>query len=125
MVRLHAPRYCAGMNHDPKEPLTIAVTGNLTITHDQLENLIQHLPTTGPEPVTPPQARTLKLPEAGGRLPRLAYTVKETAEILGISPPTVYRLLCRGLLRSSLALRHKIIARSEIERFLKDTSREV
>ena len=113
------------MNHDPKEPLTIAVTCNLTITHDQLENLIRHLPAAGPEPVTPPQTRNLKLPEVGGKLPRLAYTVKETAEILGISPPTVYRLLGRGLLRSSLALRNKLIAKSEIERFLKDTSSAV
>ena len=113
------------MNHDPRGPLTISITGNLTITHDQCENLIRHLPATDPEPVTPPQARTLKLPEAGGRLPRLAYTVKETAEILGISPKTVYGLLYRGLLRSSLALRNKLIAKSEIERFLKDTSSKV
>ena len=112
------------MNHDPKEPLTLSITGNLIITYDQLENLIRHLPAS-PEPVTPPQARSLKLPEADGRLPRLAYTVKETAEILGISQATVYRLLYRGLLRSSLALRSKLIAKSEIERFLKDTSREM
>lgn len=125
MVLSRAPLYRAGMNHDPRGPLTISITGNLIITHDQLENLIRHLPTTGPEPVTPPQARTLKLPEAGGKLPRLAYTVKETAEILGISPQTVYRLLYRGLLRSSLALRYKLIAKTEIERFLKDTSRDI
>ena len=113
------------MNHDPRGPLTISITGNLTITHDQLQNLIRHLPVTGPEPVTPPRGRSPELPEAGGRLPRLAYTVKETAEILGISANTVYRLLYRGLLRSSLALRSKLIAKSEIERFLKDTSSEV
>jgi hypothetical protein len=47
----------------------------------------------------------------------------ETAEILGLSYQTVYRLLQRGLLRSSSALRCKIIAKTEIERFLRETSR--
>jgi excisionase family DNA binding protein len=54
-------------------------------------------------------------------LPRLAYTMKETAKILGVSYITVHRLLKRGLLRSSQALRHKLIPASEIERFLKTT----
>jgi hypothetical protein len=57
-----------------------------------------------------------------GKLPRLAYTMRETAEILGISYATVHRLLTRGLLRGSLACRHKMIAKTEIERFLKETS---
>ncbi len=52
---------------------------------------------------------------------RLAYSLKETAVMLGISYPTVYRLNKRGLLRSSGALRHKLIPRAEIERFLKTT----
>ena len=54
-------------------------------------------------------------------LVRLAYTMQETAEILGVSYITVHRLLKRGLLRSSSALRHKVIPHSEIERFLKAT----
>ncbi|MGH7993395.1 MAG: helix-turn-helix domain-containing protein [Limisphaerales bacterium] len=54
-------------------------------------------------------------------LPRLAYTVRETGEILGVSYITVHRLLKRGLLHSSSALRHKLIPASEIERFLRDT----
>jgi len=37
---------------------------------------------------------------------------------------TIYRLLERGLLRSSLALRRKLISKAEIERFLKETSRD-
>ena len=52
---------------------------------------------------------------------RLAYSVRETAEILGISEISVYRLLNRGLLRASVALRHKRIPKSEIERFLNQT----
>jgi DNA-directed RNA polymerase specialized sigma24 family protein len=45
--------------------------------------------------------------------------MQETATILGCSYITVHRLLKRGLLKSSTALRHKLIPASEIERFLK------
>jgi predicted site-specific integrase-resolvase len=49
---------------------------------------------------------------------RLAYSMAETAEALGISYISVHRLVKRGLLRSSSALRTKVIPRTEIERFL-------
>jgi excisionase family DNA binding protein len=52
---------------------------------------------------------------------RLAFSIHETAATLGLSYHTVLRLLKRGLLRSSNALRHKLIPRSEIERFLRET----
>jgi predicted site-specific integrase-resolvase len=52
-------------------------------------------------------------------LPKLAYSMKETAEILGVSYITIHRLIKRGLLKSSTALRTKIISRNEIERFLR------
>jgi len=61
-------------------------------------------------------------PNPEERFSRLAYSVSETAQILGVSYCTVYRLLQRGLLRSSNALRHKLIPRFEIERFLKETA---
>jgi hypothetical protein len=54
-------------------------------------------------------------------LPRLAYSMRETAKIIGVNYQTVYRLNKRGLLRSSTALRTKLFARCEIERFLKST----
>lgn len=54
-------------------------------------------------------------------LPRLAYTMRETAKILGVSYATVHRWIKCGLLKCSSASRHKLIPRSEIERFLKDT----
>lgn len=60
--------------------------------------------------------------ETGQGLPRLAFTMHEVAEILGISYISVHRLLKRGLLKSSTSLRHKIISASELERFLRDTS---
>jgi len=56
---------------------------------------------------------------ASPTLPRLAYTMDETAKILGVSYITVHRLLKRGQMKSSKALRHKLIPMTEIERFLK------
>ncbi len=55
-------------------------------------------------------------------VPRLALSMAESAEALGVSYQTVYRLLKRGLIRSSSALRHKLIPVTEIERFLRDTT---
>jgi excisionase family DNA binding protein len=54
--------------------------------------------------------------------PRLAYSVKEAAQILGVSEKTIRRLVARGLLRSSKALRHLLIPKKEIERFLETTT---
>jgi len=55
------------------------------------------------------------------RLPRFAYTMRETAEIIGVDYQTVYRLSKRGLLRSSTALRTKLFPATEIQRFLNST----
>jgi predicted DNA-binding transcriptional regulator AlpA len=52
-------------------------------------------------------------------LPRMAFSMAETATILGLSYQTVYRLNKRGLLKSSSALRHKLFPKAEIERFLR------
>jgi excisionase family DNA binding protein len=54
-------------------------------------------------------------------LPRLAYTMKETAKILGVSYITIHRLLKRGKLRASDAIRNKVIPLTEIERFLRES----
>jgi predicted site-specific integrase-resolvase len=56
-------------------------------------------------------------------LPRLAYSLTEVAQILGVSYITVFRLVKRGLLKSSTALRTHIISHKEIERFLVDTAK--
>lgn len=58
-------------------------------------------------------------------LPRLAYSLNEAAQILGISYITAFRLCQRGKLRSCGALRTKLIAKTEIERFLRDTTEVV
>jgi predicted site-specific integrase-resolvase len=55
-------------------------------------------------------------------IPRLAYTMREAAQAIGVSYITVHRLLKRGLLKSSSALRTKIIPATELERFLRATT---
>lgn len=53
--------------------------------------------------------------------PRRAYSIRETASMLGVSDKSVRRLIDRRLLRASRALRHLRIPAAEIERFLKET----
>jgi len=48
--------------------------------------------------------------------------MREAAYALGVSYITVQRLVKRGLLKSSSALRTKVISREELERFLRETT---
>ena len=55
--------------------------------------------------------------------PRMAYTMKETAGLLGISYLSVHRLVQRNKLRASKALPGRVlIAAREIENFLNRAS---
>ena len=47
-------------------------------------------------------------------LTKLLYTIKDTAQILSMSEKSVRRLLERGLLKASPALRIKLITRESI-----------
>ena len=96
--------------------ITIQFTGQFTISCKAVRELLgEHEQSFPSQPAN--QLVQGKLPEQG-QVPRLAYSLGETAELLGVSPSTIRRLLLRGLLRSSNALRTKLIARKEIERFL-------
>lgn len=53
---------------------------------------------------------------------RLALSISEVAALLGVSSKTIRRLIARGLLRPSRALRHIRISRVEVLRYLKDTT---
>jgi hypothetical protein len=57
--------------------------------------------------------------------PKLALTRVEAADALDVSPATLDRLVKRGLLRPSRALRRPLFSIAEIERFLRDTSTPV
>ena len=48
-------------------------------------------------------------------------SVGEVSESFGVSPKSVYRLLDRGLLKSSSALRHKLILKSSVDEFVATT----
>lgn len=52
---------------------------------------------------------------------RLAYSVQESADLLGVDYFSVYRLIQRGKLRACRALRGKLLVpRSELLRLLKN-----
>lgn len=55
-----------------------------------------------------------------GETGRLAYSVQESADLLGVDYFSVYRLIQRGKLRACRALRGKLLVpRSELLRLLK------
>ena len=63
-------------------------------------------------------------PETGAKKSNqvpLVYTIPEAAAVLNVSTKTIRRLLDRGFLTSSSALRKKLIPRPQIEAFLKAT----
>jgi len=49
------------------------------------------------------------------------YSVSEVSEMFNLSNKSVYRLLARGFLKSSSALRHKRISRASIDEFMATT----
>lgn len=53
---------------------------------------------------------------------RLAFTRVEAASFLGLSPATLDRLTKRGMLRPSRATRRPLYTRTDLERFLSETS---
>src|SRR5450432_3013407 len=102
-----------------QDQITIQFNGQISVSRQSLKML---LPELRPEnsSVFPPLPEKINFPE-NSKNKRLSYTMRETAEILGVSYITVHRLLKRGLLKNSKALRNKIIPATEIERFLKET----
>lgn len=49
---------------------------------------------------------------------KIAYSRSESAALLGISEPSLDRLVGRGLLRPNRSLRRPLFSRVELERFL-------
>ena len=48
----------------------------------------------------------------------LTFSVGETAQVLGVSEPTIYRLVARRLLRPLPGLRHKRIPKRQVFDFV-------
>jgi excisionase family DNA binding protein len=51
-------------------------------------------------------------------LETLTYSVTETARVLGVSLPTVYRLIARRLLKPLPGLRHKRLAKRQVHAYI-------
>jgi hypothetical protein len=130
-LRVFSGIYIPAMNGQSNRAVNLVVTGNftmtgtLTIAYSELESFIARARGTAPSATPVVVAHEPLAVQDEGGLPRMAFTMKETAEILGVSYITVHRLIQRGLLRSSKALRCKIVSKKEIERFLNDTSKSV
>jgi len=60
--------------------------------------------------------------EIKAQLPRLAYSVAESAQMLNVSQKTILRLIQRKLLKASNALRHKRITARSLQEFLENTT---
>lgn len=56
---------------------------------------------------------------------KLALSRAEAAQVLGVSPISLDRLVKRGLLRPSRATRRPLFPVWELERFLRDTSEQI
>ncbi len=54
--------------------------------------------------------------------PKLAFSRREAAEAIGVSPVTIDRLTARGLLKPSRATRRPLFPVAELERFLRETT---
>jgi hypothetical protein len=107
------------MNFDASQTIKLKITGEIEISREDFRQLFPKIQNSQ----NLNASEFVKLNEiSNGKLPRLAFSMRETAEILGVSYITVYRLILRGLLKSSDACRTKIIPMSEIERFLRETT---
>lgn len=102
-----------------QDKITIQFNGEFSISRQSLKLLLPELRPENPASISPLPA-IMNLPEKPENK-RLAYTMRETAAILGVSYITVHRLVKRGLLKNSKSLRTIIIPAVEIERFLKET----
>ena len=91
---------------------------SLSISKQAAVDLMGTFPQNGGNSDMPPLSEAM----FPSRTPRLAFSVRETADALGISEKTVRRLVFRRLLNPSRALRHLLISKKEVERFLADTS---
>ena len=60
-----------------------------------------------------------------GEHPKVGYNRGEAARILGVSIPTVDRLIVRGLLHPSRATRRPMFTMEELERYMRETSERI
>ena len=64
--------------------------------------------------ILPPPSAAAQISAPALSLEALTYSVGETAQVLGVSEPTIYRLVARRLLRPLPGLRHKRIPKRQV-----------
>jgi excisionase family DNA binding protein len=87
--------------------------------HDDLIRRLRSWSARSVKPIQPVDVPTEKIVR---HLPKLAFNLEEAALVLGLSTRTLRRLVHRGLLHTSKATRRFIFSRTEIERFLQETT---
>jgi excisionase family DNA binding protein len=75
---------------------------------------------TKSKPVETPEEKRKKIVELI-HPNQVAVTISQAAALLNTSVPSVRRLIKRKLIRSSGALRRKLIPRAEVDRFVRET----
>jgi excisionase family DNA binding protein len=65
-------------------------------------------------PPFPPSAEIIS--STAAKAGPLTYSVAEAAHVLGVSQPTIYRLIARRILRPLPCLRHKRLPRKQVQR---------
>jgi excisionase family DNA binding protein len=101
------------------EALVFKFSGEILVDGRQIELLLKKGLTNSQPPYRTAPASIPSPAKASSLERRMTFGVRETAGLLGVSQKTVYRLVQRGLIRASRALRHIKIPKAEIERFLK------
>ena len=68
-----------------------------------------------PEFISPPLPAEI-LSASADQPESLTYSVIEAAQVLGVSQPTIYRLIVRRILRPVPYLRHKRLPKKQVQR---------
>ena len=70
-----------------------------------------------PEITSPPFSQPAEIASSPSDQPEpLTYSVMEAAQVLGVSQPTIYRLIARRMLRPLPCLRHKRLPKKQVHR---------
>lgn len=99
----------------PGMPLTLSDADADMVADRVIDKLLSRLttpPPQAPTPLPPPAPIPPPVPH------KLAYTLKELSDELGISKASLYRFEARGLLIPLPYCRRKVFSREEVERFL-------
>jgi excisionase family DNA binding protein len=107
------------MNTFPEATVSLTFTGQITIDRESLINLFgDALTESNNQQTTFRMPITYRSTKYGQRMPQMAYSMTEAADIFGVSRTTVWRWVKSGELRSSRLFCHTLISKTEIERVL-------